>query len=137
MDTRWRAAIGFVAAWGVVGVAGAQGPQLTRVMREKLVHSQHILEAVVTSDWSALQTHTTALERLTASPGWTPLKYPEYAKYSTAFVAALQELRRVSGDRDSGMATEAYNAVVLRCVECHRYVARARIARRAGSLTDR
>jgi hypothetical protein len=133
MNTRWCAAIAFVATWGMASAAGAQGPQLARVMREKLQHSQKILEAVVTSDWNGLETHSTALERLTASPGWTPLRYPEYGKYSATFVAALQDLRRVSGDRDSGKATEAYTTVVRRCVECHRYVARARIARLGGS----
>lgn len=128
MKTTW-CAVAILVGWGVVGAAGAQGPELTRVMREKLLHAQRVLEAVVTSDWHALETHSRALEQLTASPGWSALKYPEYAKHSATFVSALQHLRRVAGERDSGKATDAYTAVVRRCVECHQYVARARIAR--------
>lgn len=96
-------------------------------MREKLVHAQKILEAVVTSDWVSLETHSRQLERLTEDPRWTVLKYPEYAKHSTAFKRAVQDLHAAAVRRDLDKAPEAYNAVTLKCVECHRYLARARI----------
>jgi hypothetical protein len=98
-------------------------------MRDKLQHAQKILETVVTSDWNGLETHTRELERLTNDPRWMVLRFPEYAKHSAAFVAALRDLRRVAGERDLERATGAYATLILRCVDCHRYVARARIAR--------
>ncbi len=129
MTKTWQTVVVFAAVLGVSGVVAAQGPQLSRVMREKLQHTQKILETVVTSDWSGLESHTRDLERLTNDPRWMVLKSQEYAKHSAEFVGALHDLRRVAGERDSKRATEAYTALIIRCVDCHQYVARARIAR--------
>ena len=106
-----------------------QGPQLSNVMREKLVHAQKVLEAVVTSDWGSLESHSRELERLTNDPRWAVLKYPEYARYSAAFVRAVQDLHLAAVQRDLEKTPQAYVAVTLACVECHRYMARPRIAR--------
>lgn len=106
-----------------------QGPAVAGVMREKLGHAQKLLEAVVTSDWVSLETHSQALERLTEDPRWAVLKYPEYARHSTAFVRAIQDLHRAAAQRDLDKTPQAYVAVTLTCVACHRYLARARIAR--------
>jgi len=124
--------------WHPLAVGGAvlslaalpgQGPELNRVMREKLDHTQKILEAVVTSDWVSLETHSRELEQLTKDPRWMVLKYPEYAQHSAAFVRAVQTLHGVAAQRDLDSALKAYVAVTLQCVECHRYLARARIAK--------
>ena len=103
-----------------------QGPTVASVMREKLGHAQELLEAVVTSDWASLEAHSQALERLTDDPRWVVLKYPEYARHSTAFVRAIQDLHRAAAQRDLEKTPQAYVAVTLACVECHRYLARAR-----------
>jgi len=105
-----------------------QGPELKTVMREKLGHAEKILEAVVTSDWISLETQSRELEQLTNDPRWMVLKYPEYARHSTAFVRAVQTLHTAAAQRDLDETPKAYVAVTLQCVECHRYLARARIA---------
>jgi hypothetical protein len=128
MHKIWRT---LVVLGAVMGLGGSpnQGPELNSVMREKLVHAQKILEAVVTSDWVSLETHSRELERLTNDPRWMVLKYPEYAQHSAAFVQAVQALHAAAAQRDLEQAPKAYIAVTLRCVECHRYVARQRISR--------
>jgi hypothetical protein len=70
MDKRWHIVV--VAFSPLVGLAASssQGPQLNRVMRQKLERSQKILEGVVTSDWVGLETNSRALERLTQDPAW-------------------------------------------------------------------
>jgi len=108
--------------------SGSQGPELNNVMREKLTHAQKLLEAVVTSDWASLEDHSRELERLTNDPRWTVLKYPEYARHSLAFVRAVQALRTAAAQRDLEKTPKAYMDVTLQCVECHRYLARARVA---------
>ena len=80
MSKTWQAVVVFSAVLGVAA-APAQGPQVGRVMREKLEHAQKILEAVVTSDWVGLETHSRELERLTNDPRWTVLRFPEYASH--------------------------------------------------------
>ena len=133
MNKKWYAAIVLAALCGLAA-GPSQGPQMNRVMREKLGHTQKILEAVVTSDWVSLETHSRELERLTNDPRWTMLKLPEYARYSAAFVTAIQALHRAAAQRDLEQTPKAYIDVTLRCVDCHRYLARERIAR--GSKND-
>jgi hypothetical protein len=112
-----------------VTISASQGPELNTVMRAKLAHAQKILEAVVTSDWTSLETESRELEQLTNDPRWTILKYPEYSQHSLAFVRAVQALHRAAAQRDLEQAPKAYIEVTLQCVDCHRYLARARIAR--------
>ena len=109
-------------------VAAAQTQQTNRVMRQKLAESQQLLGALVTSDWKALASHSQALQMLTMQPGWDVLRLPEFHNYTTAFQKAIQALADAAGPRDQRNALTAYNALVSSCVECHRYVARARIA---------
>ncbi len=130
MNKTWQTIVVFAAVFFGLAAMPNQGPPLKSVMREKLVLSQKILEAVVTSDWVSLEMHSRELERLTNDPRWTVLKYPEYSRYSTAFVRAVQDLHAAAVERDLEKAPPAYAAVTLRCVECHRYVARARLAQR-------
>jgi cytochrome c556 len=106
-----------------------QSSQLTNVMHDKLDHAQKILEAVVTSNWVALETESRELERLTRDPRWTVLQYPEYAKHSANFVQAIRALHDAAARRDLEATPKAYVAVTLSCVDCHRYLARERIAR--------
>lgn len=126
LNTKWHVV---VSAFVGLAASPSQGPALNRVMREKLAHAQKILEAVVTSDWVSLETHSRELERLTEDPRWMVLKYPEYARHSTAFVRTIQDLRRAAAQRDLEQTPKAYVAVTLQCVECHRYLARERLAK--------
>ena len=116
-------------ALATVTSASAQGPGVSSVMREKLQHTQKILEAVVTSNWTTLDAQTLALERLTDDPRWRVLKAPEYATDSRAFKDALRDLRTAAVARDLDKTPQAYAAMTLKCVECHRYLARNRMAR--------
>jgi len=128
MTKRWFVLVLFLAAIGVAARPGGQGPALNNIMREKLGHAQKILEAVVTSDWIALETHSREMERLTHDPRWIVLKHPDYARHSAAFVRAIEDLHLAAAQRDLDRAPKAYVAVTLQCVACHRYLARERLA---------
>ena len=57
----------------------APAPQLNKVMRAKLAHSQAILEAVVTSNWPLLDRESRALALAVRDPAWGfALTEPEY-----------------------------------------------------------
>ena len=127
--SRKRYVVIICAAVFALAARPAQGPELAEVMQQKLVHAQKILAAVVTSDWTLLETESRKLDELTKDPRWMVLTFPEYAKYSAAFVRASQNLRRAAVQRDLEETPKAYVEVTLKCVECHRYLARARIAR--------
>jgi len=106
----------------------AQTVALNRVMRQKLVDAQGVLAAVVTDNWKELDRGSRALIKATEDPAWMVLQSPEYTKQSQAFVFAVNDLVDVAARRDAEAAPLAYAALTMRCVQCHRYVARARIA---------
>ena len=128
MNRRWSVILGLTVVLGSTA-DGGQTPQLNRVMRDKLVLAQKTFEAVVTSDWVSLETNSRELERLTNDPRWMVLKYPEYARHSAAFVQAIRDLHQAAAQRDLEKTPQAYVGVALKCVDCHRYLARQRIAR--------
>jgi hypothetical protein len=57
------------------------------------------------------------------------LQYHEYARHGDAFVRAIQQPRRAAAQRDLEATPRAYVDMTLRCVDCHRYLARARVAK--------
>lgn len=122
------AAAVLICLWSVSLLA--QVPtQSKQVMRRKLAESEQLLAAVVTSDWSALDRHSRALKAQTADPGWDQLRLPEFQKHTAAFVHSVDAVIEAAGRRDDREALTAYNGLVASCVECHRYVSRARIAK--------
>jgi len=129
MTRRWQRVVLLFALLSVAA-GPAQGPELTRIMHEKLDHSQKILEAVVTSNWVELEIHSRELERLNSDPRWMVLNSPEYARHSVAFRQAAQSLHEAAARRELEAAPLAYVSLTLSCVQCHRYLARERIATR-------
>jgi hypothetical protein len=123
----WQLAV-IVFATMTVSATTAQGPAVERVMRKKLEVSQKILEAVVTSRWADLEARSRDLEDLTNDPAWAVLKNPEYARHSNAFRETVRSLHSAAAARDLEATPKAYIAVTLSCVECHRYLARSRLA---------
>ena len=107
--------------------APAQTPALGRVMREKLTHSQKILEAIMTSDFAGLESHSVALTRATESPAWSVLNSPEYLKQSSTFLGAVRDLVEAAKQRDLDAAAEHYVTLTRTCFQCHRYIKNARI----------
>lgn len=129
MTRTWRSVLLVCALVSVSAVPSSQGPELNRVMRKKLTTSQKILEAVVMSKWVSLEAESREMEALTNDPGWMVLKAPEYARQSAIFRQAVRALREAALQRDLEATPQAYITVTLSCVQCHRYLARNRLAR--------
>ncbi len=122
--------IGAIALMALVSVSATstQGPALDRVMRKKLDCAQKILEAVVTSRWADLEARSKDMEAFTNDPAWAVLNAPEYARHSADFRQATRALHDAAVKRDLEATPQAYVALTLSCVQCHRYLARERIA---------
>lgn len=114
-----------------IGASADQAPPpLSRIMRAKLAHSQAILGAVVTSNWSVLDRESRALALAVRDPAWvTALTEPEYLRQSDAFSRALQDLIEASAKRDLDAAANAQIALTASCVRCHVHMTRRRIAK--------
>jgi hypothetical protein len=118
-----------VALVAMSGSAGsAQTPATGRVMREKLGHSQKILEAILTSNFALLERESAALAKATELPAWTVLRGPEYMKQSDAFLQALLELTDAAKARDLDTAAQRYNTLTTTCFGCHRSMKDRRLA---------
>ncbi len=109
---------------GAAGQTRATG----HVMREKLTHSQRVLEAIMVSDYALLERESEALLRATEAPGWAVLNSLEYLRQSDAFVRATRDLIEAAKQRDSDAAAMRYVSMTLSCYQCHRYLKNARIA---------
>jgi hypothetical protein len=100
-----------------------------RVMRQKLAHSQKILEAILTSDFALLERESAALAKVTESPAWaSALRGPEYVRQSEAFLRVLRELGAAARAHDLDLAAQEYTALTLTCFNCHRHMKDQRIA---------
>lgn len=128
MTRHWQRVVILLAVFGFAA-GPTQGPEVNRIMREKLDHTQKILEAVVTSNWVELEIHSRELERLTGDPRWMVLNAPEYARHSVAFKRAALALHEAAARRELEAAPRAYVSLTMSCVQCHRYLARERIAK--------
>ena len=118
-----------IAALGM-SVSADQGTQLNKVMRAKLGHSQAILGAVVTSNWTVLDKESRALALAVRDPAWGfALTEPEYLRQSDAFSRALQDLIEASAKRDLDAAANAHVALTASCVRCHVHMTRRRVAK--------
>jgi hypothetical protein len=106
-----------------------QTPATRRVMREKLTHSQRILEAILASDFALLERETAALTRVTETAAWQALKSPEYLRQSEAFLSANRALSQAARERDLDGAAKLYSSLTLTCFACHRHMKDSRLAR--------
>jgi hypothetical protein len=112
----------------IAGVSTAQTARTARLMREKLLHSQRILAALTTSDYGLLQRETQALTAITKNPVWSELITPDLRPYTADFTRALADLSAASERRDYDAAGVSYGRLIATCIECHKHVAKSRIA---------
>jgi hypothetical protein len=128
-----RATLRIVFAAATLVLAGislpAQTPATSRVMREKLIHAERVLDALMTGDHALLARESAALEAATRTPGWAALKSERYFRYSETFRRAAEDLTDAAKQRDSDGAMRGYVAMTLACYSCHRYVNDSRIAK--------
>jgi hypothetical protein len=61
-------------------------------------------------------------------PAWQPLLVPEFSRYSEAFLQATDDLTESARARDLERASLGFVSLTTSCVNCHRYLARTRIA---------
>src|SRR5688500_18418106 len=100
MKTSTRLVVVLLLAGALGQVGSGQTPATRRLMREKLGHSQKILEAILSSNFALLDRESAALAKATELPAWTVLKGPEYLKQSEAFLKVLRELRESAKEHD-------------------------------------
>lgn len=110
------------------GAASPRTAATARVMRDKLLHAQLLLQAITTSDYALLERESQALSRATNELGCMVLKTPEYRRQSDTFLRATEDLVTAAKQRDLDLAAMHYMSLTMSCYQCHRYVKNSRIA---------
>jgi hypothetical protein len=125
-----KTAIACATALLLISAATAHSQTLRtrRVMREKLAHTQRILEALTTSDLALLERESVALLRVTESPQWSEVNTPELRPYTDAFVKAIRDLAESARQRDLDAAAAEYGTLTMTCYRCHKYRKDSRVA---------
>jgi cytochrome c556 len=106
----------------------AQTPTTGRLMREKLTHAQHLLEALTTSNFALLERESDALAKIPLQPGWMVLHSPEYRQYSESFLRAVVDMNASAKARDMDEAAKQFQSLTMSCYQCHRYIKNSRLA---------
>jgi len=91
-------------------------------MRQKLEHSQRVLEGITMEDFELVAKHAKKLSAMSQEVSWRAFENPEYARYSDAFRRNVDELAATAAERNLDGAALAYVKVTMSCVECHKFV---------------
>ena len=121
----WVGVVVFVLlAAGTVG--SAQRPNLGELMREKLMHAETLVGAVVLGNHGQVAQSAAELLRLSEATTWSPLQTPQYLNHASQFRVAAQSLADEAQARDIDGVSLAYMEMTLSCVQCHKHVRGAR-----------
>lgn len=129
-----RLCIGCVAVVVLVlGTPGpsAQTPGLRPIMHDKLENAQQLLEGIVTGNLAIIDRYSERLSRISYKEvaSWQASGQPEYVRSASAFVDAVQGLRRATVEKNADAAANAYSRLIAACTSCHTYVRNSRMAR--------
>jgi hypothetical protein len=125
------AALLFALAVGGVSlrVRGEQSGDLKRFMRQKLEHSQKVLEGLTLENYTLVAENARALKELSEDARWRVSPNINYLRLSAEFQDLAQEVAEKAKQKNLDGATLAYVRMTVNCVKCHEYTRENRITR--------
>lgn len=125
------AAVGLVVALSLFAQTRTTSP-FKEQMRQKLDHSQSVLEGIALENFESIAAHAAKLRALSEQPGWNLFDTADYAEQSLLFKRNVDGLSKAARDHNLDAATLAYTKVTFSCVDCHKYIR----GRKVASLTE-
>jgi len=104
------------------------GEKLEAFMRAKLDHAQRVLEGLTTGDVGLVAKHSQQISLLSQAEMWQVLQTPEYFERSVEFRRASDALTEAAKNKNLDGATLAYVDMTVKCVSCHKYVRKVKMA---------
>ena len=98
-------------------------------MKAKLAHSQQVLKGLATEDFELIAKNAQAMSLLCEDEIWMVLQTPEYRERSTEFRRSVDSVTEAAKKKNLEAAALGYVDVTLKCVNCHKYVRKVRMAR--------
>jgi cytochrome c556 len=113
-----------LATWAVIGTFAQPSVAVStkEFMREKLGHSQKVLEALAMEDFFTMEQRSKKLSAMTQEATWQAFQNPDYAQNSATFRRHANSLTRAAQEKDLDAATLAYVRLTMSCVDCHKLV---------------
>jgi len=119
-----------VCAGALSLAARGQNPGVrAALMREKLEHSQRILDALTREDFPEVAKHASALKALSLAADWDDPKSPKPFRYdmqALEFQNLAEELADKADARNLDGATLTYLQLTAKCVSCHSNIRKAK-----------
>jgi len=112
--------IGALIAFLGTDLATGQTEGADKIMRQKLVYAQAILEGVTTEDYKKITDSTVPLLALTHRAEWNVIDRYEYVAFSTGFRQAVNELADAARRQSADGVAYSYMRMTMACVSCHR-----------------
>jgi len=98
-------------------------------MKAKLNHSQQVLKGLATEDYDLIAKNSQAMSLLCEDELWSVLQTPEYRARSAEFQRSVDAVTEAAKKKNLEAAALGYVDVTLKCVNCHKYVRKVRMAR--------
>jgi cytochrome c556 len=98
-------------------------------MRAKLEHSQKVLQGLTMEDYDMIAKHAQEMSLLSQASTWQTLQTPEYHDRSVEFRRSVDALTEAAKKKNLEGAALAYVDATMKCVSCHKYVRKVRMAR--------
>ena len=117
-----------LAAFAGVCYAEDQPDKILLFMKEKLEHSKKVLEGLTKEDFDLIVKHAEQMSLLTEDEMWQVLQTPEYLDRSKEFLRSVERLKEAGRKKNLEGAALAYVDITMKCVSCHSYVRKTRMA---------
>jgi hypothetical protein len=109
-----------------------QGKRPDDLMKRKLEQAQKVLEGVATNNFDLIERGADELQVISKRAEWRVLQTPDYNRQSDEFRRHAAALTKAAREKNTDAAALAYVQMTMSCVNCHKYVREARIARAGG-----
>lgn len=130
------AAVGVVLFTLCIDAAQERKSRATKeFMREKLEHSQRILEGLALEDFDLIIAKSKKLSAMSQEATWQVFDNPDYAQQSVEFRKNVDALTRAAERKNLDSATLAYMRVTMSCVDCHKLV-RGKLMAKNGEIKN-
>jgi len=97
-------------------------------MKVKLKHSQEVLKGLAMEDFDLIAKNSQAMSLLCEDELWSVLQTPEYRARSAEFQRSVDAITEAARKKNLEGAALGYVDVTLKCVNCHKYVRKVRMA---------
>lgn len=105
-----------------------QADKVGEFMRAKLTHAQKVLEGLTTEDFDTIVKNSQQMSLLSQAENWQVLQTVEYRDRSNEFRRSVDALTEAAREKNLEGAALAYVDVTMKCVNCHKYVRKVRMA---------